>query len=319
MRLLLVDDDVVNRLILRESLEGEGYDLVEAGDGEEAWKYLETEGDSFSVVLLDQMMPKLDGLSVLNRMMAHDNLKHIPVIFQTAAVGPLDVQAGVEAGAFFYLSKPFELDLLKAIVASAVRKSVKQCEAQKDLLRQAWSLESLESATFRVQTLDEVHSLGILLAKTSPDPDKIVMGLIDLMINAVEHGNLGIDYEEKTRLQESEEWEAEVGRRMKLPGNIRKYVTVTFQRLVGEIHIVITDEGQGFDWTQYEEFSPEMALASHGRGIAMAKALCFDRLEYRGSGNTVCCIVYTPAREIEEDHCVANHVMMNSTSQNLTP
>ncbi len=303
MRLLLVDDDAVNRLILRESLEDEGYELVEAGDGEEAWNYLESDGNSFSAVLLDRMMPKLDGLSVLKRMMAHDTLKHIPVIMQTAAVESLDVQSGVEAGAFFYLSKPFEQDLLKAIVAAAVRKSVKQREAQNDLLRQSLSLESLTSGTFRVQTIDEVYCLGILLANACPDPDKIVMGLNDLMINAVEHGNLGIDYDEKTRLQETEEWEIEVGRRLKLPEHSSKYVTVTFQRQVREIHIVITDEGEGFDWTQYEKFSPEMALASHGRGIAMAKALCFDRIEYRGAGNEVLCVILVePQHSTEKEH-----------------
>ena len=298
MRILLVDDDPVNRYILREYLEEDGYAMLEAEDGEEAWRYLEEEGDTFSAVLLDRMMPKLDGLSVLHRMMAHDTLKHIPVIMQTAAVASYEVQEGVEGGAFFYLTKPFEHSLLRAVVTAAVRKGLKQREFLNDIVRQTRSIQSMQSGMFRVRTIGEVHDLSILLANACPDPEKIVMGLNDLLMNAVEHGNLGITYDEKTSLQETQQWEPEVQRRLGLSENAQKYVEVNFERRDGTIHFVITDQGKGFDWKQYEAFSPELALASHGRGIAMAKALCFDHLEYQGIGNQVYCVVNTQTSEM---------------------
>ncbi len=304
MRILLVDDDPVNRYILRENLEQEGYTLVEAEDGQEAWNYLVAEPDAFSVVVLDRMMPKMDGLAVLNRMMAHDTLSHVPVIMQTAAIAAHEVQEGVEAGAFFYLTKPFEQSMFRAIVQAALRKGMKQREVLDDLVSQTRSVHTMQSGTFRVQTIQEVHDLSILLAHACPDAEKIVMGLNDLMVNAVEHGNLGISYEEKTRLHDQEEWEHEVNRRLALPENGKKYVEVTFERLDGEIHIVITDQGKGFDWKPYEEFSPDLALASHGRGIAMAKALCFDQLEYQGIGNIVSCVVKTHENVASQEEAV---------------
>jgi len=305
MRLLLVDDDSVNLQILREYLEEEGYSLVEAHDGEEAWALLEAEGDSFYAVLLDRMMPKLDGLAVLNRMMAHEKLKDIPVIMQTAAGAVYEVQEGIEAGAFYYLTKPFDRAMLLAIVASAIRKAVKLREVQNDLLRQSRSVRNMQTGTFRIQTLEDVHNLSVLLANACPDPERIVMGLNDLLMNAIEHGNLGISYDEKTQLQDAEEWEEEIHRRLARPENMKKFVEVTFQRYEEEIHMVITDQGEGFDWTQYENFSPNLALASHGRGIAMAKALCFDQLHYRGSGNEVLCVIRIPPCSHQMKH---NHV-----------
>ncbi|WP_447968356.1 response regulator [Nitrospira sp. M1] len=294
MRLLLVDDDSVNLQILHEYLEDEGYSLVEAQDGDEAWSILEAEGDSFYAVLLDRMMPKLDGLMVLKRMMAHETLREIPVIMQTAAGAVSQIQEGIEAGAFYYLTKPFDRDMLLGIVASSVRKAVKQREVHNDLLRQSRSVRTMQAGTFRIRTLEDVHNLSVLLANACPEPERIVMGLNDLLMNAIEHGNLGISYDEKTQLQDAEEWEMEIHRRLAMPENMAKYVEVTFQRLAEEIHVVITDQGEGFDWTRYENFSPNLALASHGRGIAMAKALCFDQLHYRGKGNEVLCVIHTP-------------------------
>ena len=297
MHLLLVDDDHVNRQILREHLEEEGYGLVEAADGEEAWTLLEAEGEPFYAVLLDRMMPKLDGLTVLNRMMAHEKLKNIPVIMQTAAGAAYEVQEGVEAGAFFYLTKPFDRPMLLAIVGAAVRKAVKHREVHCDLERQSRSVRNMQSGTFRIRTLDDVHNLSVLLANACPEPEKVVMGMNDLLMNAVEHGNLGITYEEKTQLQATEAWEEEVHRRLQRSENLNKYVEITFERHHGEIHVLITDQGDGFDWSKFESFSSDLALASHGRGIAMAKALCFDRLEYHGVGNEVLCVVHTPTSE----------------------
>ena len=297
MKLLIVDDDPVNRIILHEYLEEEGYTLIDASGGEEAWTLLETEGEEYFAVLLDRMMPKVDGIAVLNRMMSHEKLKHIPVIMQTAAGAAYEVQEGIEAGAFFYLTKPFDRALLVAIVAAAVRKSAKQREVQNDLRRQSLSVLSLKTGVFQVRTIEEVHNLAILLAHACPDPEKVVMGLNDLLVNAVEHGNLGITFEEKTQLHEGDRWEGEIQRRLNMPEYAGKYVEVRFERHDEEIHFHIKDQGEGFDWKLYEELSPEMALSSHGRGIAMAKALCFDRLEYHGVGNEVLGVVKAPMFE----------------------
>lgn len=77
-----------------------------------------------------------------------------------------------------------------------------------------------------------------------------------------------------------------------LPLNrIAGHYSLTYLRLENEILLTIKDEGYGFNWRDYMEISPERATHSHGRGIALAKMMSFDRLEYLGCGNEVSCRV----------------------------
>ncbi|MCX8018369.1 MAG: ATP-binding protein, partial [Rhodocyclaceae bacterium] len=114
-----------------------------------------------------------------------------------------------------------------------------------------------------------------------------VLGLSELMLNAIEHGNLGIGYAEKTRLIAEERLEAEIARRLALPEYGVRKGRLSIERLPDGYEFTIKDEGSGFDWRAYLELSPERAYHTHGRGIAMARSLSFDRLEYKGCGNTV--------------------------------
>ena len=106
-----------------------------------------------------------------------------------------------------------------------------------------------------------------------------------------------ISYEEKTKLQETDQWEDEIVRRQISPEHVHKFVEVTFERHPDRIQLTVTDQGLGFDWSDYQEIKPERLLESHGRGIPMAKALSFDHLEYVGSGNQVFCVVNLAAGE----------------------
>jgi anti-sigma regulatory factor (Ser/Thr protein kinase) len=73
-------------------------------------------------------------------------------------------------------------------------------------------------------------------------------------------------------------------------------VTVTLSREAGDITLTIQDEGDGFDWRKYLEFDPERAFDPHGRGIAMARMMSFDALDYQGNGNTVVVKIAGPAQ-----------------------
>jgi DNA-binding response OmpR family regulator len=295
VRILAADDDPMMRQILIEYLEDSGYDLVVAEGGEEAWAILEKEGTTFDAVLLDRMMPNMDGMAVLSKIKATEHLGHIPVIMQTAAGSTAQVKEGLEAGAFYYLIKPFVQEVLLAIVQAAVRDSLRFQETQENLAAHGLSLDMLETGTFRMQTVAEVNALTIMLARACPNPEMVVIGLSELLINAVEHGNLGITYEEKTQLQQTGHLDEEMARRLTHPENMKKYAKVTFERLPGKIHITICDQGPGFDWKKYLELNMELACASHGRGIAMAKALSFDQVEFHGKGNEVLCVIHTQA------------------------
>lgn len=123
----------------------------------------------------------------------------------------------------------------------------------------------------------------------------MVNGISELLINAVEHGNLGIQYAEKTALLHAGRWLSEVELRQASPDYNHKQVSVHMQRHADHMILQIDDEGDGFDWKKYMEFNAERASDPHGRGIAMANMLSFDKLAYQGKGNSVICTVNLPA------------------------
>ena len=289
--LLLVDDDPLNLEILVDHLEDAGYATLTASSGEEAWDILQNENQSFQAVLLDRMMPGMNGMEVLAKIKSRESLDLLPVIMQTAAASPQEIREGIEAGAFYYLTKPFSKEVLLAIVESAVRDFTKYEDLQQKVTHQSEIFRRLDSAQFHFQTLEEASTLALLLANACPEPGRVVTGLTDMLLNAVEHGNLQVTYDEKTEFQKMGIWEEEINRRLTLPEYSNKWATVAFQRTPETIHYTITDAGQGFDWKDYIEVKPERAFLFHGRGIAMARAVSFDSVEYLGVGNQVVCTV----------------------------
>ncbi len=118
-RILVVDDNPNNLEVLRVRLNAQGYEVVTAVDGEDALaRARELEPD---LVLLDVMMPKLDGISVLKQIKQDEMLRFIPVILVTAKADTRDVVSGLEAGGDDYLTKPFEQAALVARVRSLLR------------------------------------------------------------------------------------------------------------------------------------------------------------------------------------------------------
>ena len=152
----------------------------------------------------------------------------------------------------------------------------------------------LKTGEFEFRTLEEGNKLATLAANLCPESKMVVVGLWELLENAVEHGNLGISYDEKSRLNENGQLEAEIRRLLLLPEHAAKIVTLVVEKTGDEIHFTIQDQGEGFDWESYMKFSPERVFDSHGRGIAVANNLSFDRIEYQGCGNRVVAIVKSP-------------------------
>ncbi len=296
-RILIVDDDDLNLDVLIECLKDEPYELVQAHDGVQALDLLRHDRKGFEAMVLDRMMPGMNGLEVMTQLKADENFKWIPVVMQTSAASPSEICEGMEAGVFFYLTKPFDQNVLIRMVSAAVGEGLKWQSLALNLRVQVKTIGCLQQGRFRVQTIEEAYDLALLIAQACPNPEKVAFGLNELIVNGVEHGNLQIGYEEKTKLQETDQWEDEIVRRQMAPEHSHKFVEVTFERHPDRIHMTVTDQGLGFDWSDYQEIKPERLLESHGRGIAMAKALSFDHLEYVGTGNRVFCVVKLAAGE----------------------
>ncbi len=110
--ILVVDDMIQIRTILKFNLTNEGYRVTAAQDGEEALGHL-MEGKRFDLVLLDVMMPKMDGYELIRRLRRDERTRNVPVIFLTARAQKTDILKGIEAGADDYVVKPYRFNTLK--------------------------------------------------------------------------------------------------------------------------------------------------------------------------------------------------------------
>lgn len=128
-KVLITDDEPSMLRVLQVNLEIEGYETFLAGDGETALKRIEAE--SPDLVLLDIMMPVMDGWTVLKNL-ARMPLKSRPrVIIMTAKSGERDMAHGIELGADDYVVKPFEVDDLLEAVADVLSRTDEEAEARR--------------------------------------------------------------------------------------------------------------------------------------------------------------------------------------------
>lgn len=112
--ILIADDDPVIIKLLQVNLEMEGYDVVTAEDGQVAVEKATQEPPD--LIILDIMMPRMDGWTARGELLKLPNLKDVPVIFLSARAQQADVRKGYEAGVAEYVTKPFDpIDLLEVV------------------------------------------------------------------------------------------------------------------------------------------------------------------------------------------------------------
>jgi len=120
-KILIVDDEIDTLLPLKRSLEVEDYMVVGASNGHEALMKART--DIPDLILLDLMMPEMDGYEVCAQLKKNALTKNIPVIFLTAKDAVRDKVKGLDTGADDYVTKPFNLNELKARIKSVLRRT----------------------------------------------------------------------------------------------------------------------------------------------------------------------------------------------------
>ncbi|WP_094227296.1 response regulator [Methanolobus psychrotolerans] len=120
-KILIVDDEMDALLALKVALEAEGYNIVEAKDGYEAIDKVHSEKPD--VILLDLMIPGIDGFEVCSQLKSDQLYSHIPVIMLTARGEIDDKVEGIELGADDYVTKPFNLKELKARIKMVLRRN----------------------------------------------------------------------------------------------------------------------------------------------------------------------------------------------------
>ncbi|MCW5589712.1 MAG: response regulator [Legionellales bacterium] len=286
-KILIVDDDALMRELLCDYLQNAGYSALTAACIEEGWQIILNQPQQISTLLLDRMLPDGDGLSLLKRVREIPTLAGLPII-TISAVGEAErIREGLQAGTYYYLTKPVNSEVLITLIQTAQQDWQDYQSLHHEIANRAGSMLLLDKAQYRFKTLAESRMLAVSLSSACPHPNDVVIGLSDLLLNAIEHGNLGITYREKTKLLKANTWQQEIEHRLQLPENQDKWVTVIFQRDEKVITITIIDQGVGFDWEPYLDMTTSRAAHSHGRGIALANQLSFDELIYLEPGNSV--------------------------------
>ena len=289
LNILAVDDEVFNLEILSEWLMDWGVNVDTAENGEQALSLLDAGRRQYHLLLLDRMMPGMDGFRLLAAVKQRPQCQNIPVVMQSASATVDEIQYAFAQDVWYYLCKPFDRRKLYSIIEAALRDTMVQAQLQKDVnaLSQRFSTPVSEIPVWQVRTLTDARDAAVKLAQLSTKPEKVVVGLYELLFNAVEHGNLEISYTEKTRLLNDHAWKEEITSRLDRSPYCDRNARVAVCTKGDELHYLINDQGQGFKSDSYLTMQTHRAGDNHGRGIAIANNNSFLRLKYHAGGNEV--------------------------------
>lgn len=120
-QIIIADDDPAILRLVRAILEKEGYEVISARDGKEAYKLLQS-GEPFQAAIFDVVMPYIQGTELVKYMQSEKHLKDIPVIMMTAEQNPRFTSDSFQAGAVAFLPKPFTTTQLKVMLQMFLQK-----------------------------------------------------------------------------------------------------------------------------------------------------------------------------------------------------
>jgi DNA-binding response OmpR family regulator len=144
-----------------------GYEVDIAQDGQEAWEKISLDPKGYDLVLLDKMMPRMDGITLLKRVRADIRMTGLPMVMLTGADKAEDIVEGLAAGAYYYLVKPATQEVLSRVVKNALEESLRKRELHERIGQQKNNLRLLQRAVFSFRTLKEAKDLALLLSMSA--------------------------------------------------------------------------------------------------------------------------------------------------------
>lgn len=266
-------------------LSSKGHQVVEISDLDQIVAEVEKPGQTVASVTVPIPADQTEFESRIRSIKRQEKAKYIPFIGILAEECHADE---VCRQPFFHiLEEPIDPNIILHTIEAAQSDFKRYTALLKEVSSRTSAIGLIKSGSFRLQTLGQAEALTTMLSLACPDPSVVALGLSELLVNAIEHGNLQISYQLKSQLLESGRWEQEISGRLASAPYKDRHVEVTFERLPNRIDITIRDQGDGFDWRKFIECAPSLSTDKHGRGIAIAIAMGFNELTYNDKGNRV--------------------------------
>lgn len=285
MKVLIVEDDKNSRFFLESLLESNGYDFRLAKDGMEGLNIFEEyEPD---VVLSDIQMPIMDGLELLEEI---KNKRPQTIVIIVTAFGSENYAIqSLQLKANNYLKKPVSgQDILRLLkkYQSIITNKFSAIALPGTLINRKLQLK------FDTEFNNIPKIVDRIIVEADLDIDdgekvNIELGLVELITNAVEHGNLNINFTEKQNALDKNSLDKLYLERLKNLEYKQKCITVDFFANTEKYEWTISDEGNGFDWQNLPNPTDDKNILNlNGRGIFICRFL-FDEIKFTGNGNTV--------------------------------
>ena len=284
MKVLVVEDDYSSRELLKICIEKEGYQCQTANDGVDGFNLFKKFNPD--LIISDVRMPNMTGMELLESIRKIS--KDVIIVFITGHGNEELALQALQLGANNYLKKPVDITEIKALTNryyDVIKSKAIQSNIV-DLIKHREMEIEIESDMNLVQSLANYLSEKTGNFFDSKERMRIELGINELLINAIEHGNWEITYEEKNlALLEDRIGELYKSKRED-PDIIDKKVVVKYKQSEKFCEWIITDDGKGFDWKSVPNPVDIQLSRINGRGILLSK-LQFDEMEYLGKGNSV--------------------------------
>ena len=289
-KVLIVDDEEVLRNILSRFINKAGYETLEAKDGKEAIELYKISKPF--IVISDIMMPKMDGLTLLNELKKID--KNAMVALMTGYGNEDILLEALRGGALNFFKKPFNFQEIVNFVRNALKR---RSEPEYNELYSEHLVEESKKFVFptgETNILPIINQVTLHLKKIADTSEilNLKIGIEEMIANAIEHGNLGITMKEKHKALEEGIWGKFIQHRLDINNNRSKKVLINSYLGTKYFAISIEDEGNGFDWKSLPALSPDNLLNYNGRGIFLTK-IYYNEVIFNQKGNIVTLKKYT--------------------------
>ncbi|MDD4735789.1 MAG: response regulator [Kiritimatiellae bacterium] len=288
MKVLIAEDNNTARTYLTAVVQRQGYQWFAARDGVEALELFESE--SPDLVITDIQMPRMDGITLLQNI--REKNTDVVVIIITGEGSAESASRALHSGANNYLQKPVsDKQLLQLLRKYAI--VISERDAGHELSRMVLERSLIMQMDNRVEATTRMAQYLVAQTKidfTEKERLDLILGLDELLSNAIEHGNLGITQQEKEKaLYEPEGLRLIHEQRLSDDVRARRLVTIEYHgNRKTFCEWIIRDEGDGFNWREVPNpLAPEAVYKPCGRGIFLSRMI-FDYVEYRDRGNVVC-------------------------------